>query len=122
MASETFVCPVCGKTVTRRIRWKQHKNKYCSEECCKIFRRRNAKAPRKTDTKHDRRSCERVKIVITTVPALLAAYEPKLGGVYEAEKYQYGNVPGYVISVGGNRVCIRVNECKEIVEGGYAES
>ena len=58
---------------------------------------------------------ERVRILITRSIPVYPEMQPVRGRVYPAEKYKYRtNRTGYVVEVNGKRVCVRVDECREI--------
>lgn len=57
---------------------------------------------------------EKVYIRITQEIDVWEEFRPVVGGVYLAEKYENQKIPGYVVTVNGNRVCVRYGECEEV--------
>ena len=56
-----------------------------------------------------------MRIQITAIIPVYPAMRPRMGEVYDAEKYEYvSSMPGYVVRVGDKRVCVRATECREI--------
>ena len=55
-----------------------------------------------------------VRIRITAKVPIWPEYQPKVGAVYQAERYPVFKQTGYVIESGGKRINIRANECVEV--------
>lgn len=56
-----------------------------------------------------------MKIMVTKDIDLFPDFKPTVGMIYDAEKYQFGKIPGYVVVVNGHRVCVRFGECEEVL-------
>lgn len=99
-----LTCDACGKTFMRAPSKYKAKYNFCSEACAWTAHR---------DAVMGR--AERVRILITRSIPVYPEMRPVCGRVYPAEKYKYrSNRTGYVVEVGGKRVCVRVDECREI--------
>lgn len=99
-----LTCDACGKTFMRAPSKYKAKYNFCSEACAWAAHR---------DAVMGR--AERVRILITCSIPVYPEMRPVCGRVYPAEKYKYRtNRTGYVVAVNGKRVCVRVDECREI--------
>ena len=99
-----LTCDACGKTFMRAPSKYKAKYNFCSEACAWTAHR---------DAVMGR--AERVRILITRSIPVYPEMQPVRGRIYPAEKYKYRtNRTGYVVEVGGKRVCVRVDECREI--------
>ena len=90
-----LTCDACGKTFMRAPSKYKVKYNFCSEACAWTAHR---------DAVMGR--AERVRILITRSIPVYPEMRPVCGRVYPAEKYK--------VEVGGKRVCVRVDECREI--------
>lgn len=96
-----LTCDTCGKMFLRVPSRYKAKHNFCSKEC-------SGKAAVAERADH-------VQILITQSIPVYPEMRPVRGRVYHAEKYKYRtNRAGYVVEVGGKRVCVRVDECREI--------
>ena len=99
-----LTCDACGKTFMRAPSKYKAKYNFCSEACAWTAHREAVMG-----------RAERVRILITRSIPVYPEMRPVRGRVYPAEKYKYRtNRTGYVVDVNGKRVCVRVDECKEI--------
>lgn len=111
MANITATCPVCGKVFTRPCKPRTDDRYLCSRACAGAWRKLH---PICTGKRRDR-AWDEVRIQITAIIPVYPAMRPRMGEVYDAEKYEYvSSMPGYVVRVGDKRVCVRVDECREI--------
>lgn len=111
MANITATCPVCGKVFTRPCKPRADGRYLCSRACAGAWRKLH---PICTGKRRDR-AWDEVRIQITAIIPVYPAMRPRMGEVYDAEKYEYvSSTPGYVVRVGNKRVCVRVDECREI--------
>ena len=99
-----LTCDACGKTFMRAPSKYKAKYNFCSEACAWTAHREAVMG-----------RAEHVRILITRSIPVYPEMRPVCGRVYPAEKYKYRTSrTGYVVEVGGKRVCVRVDECKEI--------
>lgn len=99
-----LTCDACGKIFLRAPSRCTAKCNFCSEECARAAHR--AAVMRRADC---------VRVLITRTIPVYPEMRPVCGRVYPAEKYKYRtNRTGYVVEVNGKRVCVRVDECREI--------
>lgn len=111
MANITAACAICGKVFTRPCKPRADGRYLCSLACAGAWRKRH---PICAGKRRDR-AWEDVRVLITRTIPVYPEMRPVCGRVYPAEKYQYrSNRTGYVVEVGGKRVCVRVDECREI--------
>ena len=94
-----LTCDACGKTFMRAPSKYKAKYNFCSEACAWTAHREAVMG-----------RAERVQILITRSIPVYPEMQPVRGRVYPAEKYK----TGYVVEVNGKRVCVRVDECREI--------
>lgn len=129
-----YKCTVCGKTFTRSESYvKKYNPLYCGQTCRAIGMHEQAQERRTArkagielpikrkplyvlqDTAERRLPHEAAVIVITEDIPVWPQYRPRKGRKYNAEKYKTGSsAAGYVVTVGGKRVCVRQAECVEI--------
>lgn len=99
-----LTCDTCGKTFMRVPSKYKAKYNFCSVECAGVAHMAAAMG-----------RAERVRILITRAIPVYPEMRPVCGRVYPAEKYKYAtNRTGCVVAVNGKRVCVRVDECREI--------
>lgn len=99
-----LTCDTCGKTFMRAPSKYKAKYNFCSVECSGAAHMAVATG-----------RADRVQILITRSIPVYPEMRPVCGRVYPAEKYKYRtNRTGYVVEVNGKRVCVRVDECREI--------
>ena len=99
-----LTCDACGKTFMRAPSKYKAKYNFCSEACAWTAHGEAVMG-----------RAERVRILITCSIPVYPEMRPVCGRVYPAEKYKYAtNRTGYVVAVNGKRVCVRVDECREI--------
>lgn len=99
-----LTCDACGKTFMRAPSKYKAKYNFCSEACAWAAHGEAVMG-----------RAERVRILITRSIPVYPEMRPVRGRIYPAEKYKYRtNRTGYVVEVGGKRVCVRVDECREI--------
>lgn len=99
-----LTCDACGKTFMRAPSKYKAKYNFCSVECAGVAHMVVATG-----------RADRVQILITRSIPAYPEMRPVCGKVYPAEKYKYRtNRTGYVVEVNGKRVCVRVDECREI--------
>ena len=111
MANITATCPVCGKVFTRPCKPRADGRYLCSRTCAGAWRKLH---PICTGKRRDR-AWDEVRIQITAIIPVYPDMRPRMGEVYDAEKYEYvSSMPGYVVRVGDKRVCVRATECREI--------
>ena len=111
MANITATCPVCGKVFTRPCKPRADGRYLCSRACAGAWRKLH---PICTGKRRDR-AWDEVRVQITAIIPVYPDMRPRMGAVYDAEKYKdSSNAPGYVVRVGDKRVCVRATECREI--------
>lgn len=111
MANITAACPVCGKVFTRPCKPRADGRYLCSRACAGAWRKLH---PICTGKRRDR-AWDEVRIQITAIIPVYPAMRPRIGEVYDAEKYEYiSSMPGYVVRVGNKR---QVRQSAEIRSG-----
>lgn len=112
MATKMITCKYCGKTVKKWFK-NGYEESFCNRACYTAYRRKHAKKPFAYTT-NTQRWKGNVKIMVTKDIDLFPDFKPTVGMIYDAEKYQFGKIPGYVVVVNGHRVCVRYGECEEV--------
>ena len=85
MANITATCPVCGKIFTRPCKPRADGRYLCSRACAGAWRKLH---PICTGKRRDR-AWDEVRIQITAIIPVYPAMRPRMGEVYDAEKYEY---------------------------------
>lgn len=98
MANITAACAICGKVFTRPCKPRADGRYLCSLACAGAWRKLH---PICTGKRRNR-AWEDVRVRITAIIPVYPAMRPRMGEVYDAEKYEYvSSTPGYVVRVAG---------------------
>lgn len=114
-------CANCG----REYNDERKTSRFCSRECYLACVRRAAAARNATvwtgvtrQAKNGEKRLPHVmtQIVITAEIPVWPQFRPEVGRKIQAEKYVpgLGSRIGYVVEIGGKRICVREGECKEL--------
>lgn len=91
MANITATCPVCGRVFTRPCKPRADGRYLCSRVCAGAWRKLH---PICTGKRRDR-AWDEVRIQITAIIPVYPDMRPRMGEVYDAEKYEYvSSMPG----------------------------
>ena len=121
-----LACQVCGATFYKVPSAITMATRCCSKECRgKVQAERLEQRRRELEKELEGLRTESpegekrlphslVRIRITAKVPIWPEYQPKVGAVYQAERYPVFKQTGYVIESGGKRINIRADECVEI--------
>lgn len=112
-AGRIQICGNCGRQF-RRDEPLGRSMSFCCRKCFAAARQSGKFRPTNKIKTPGQIPHEKVYIRITQEIDVWDEFKPVVGSVYLAEKYENQKLPGYVVTVNGNRVCVRYGECEEV--------